>query len=213
MAREHEHIRIGNLTKEIARSKAMAKVRGPFQETCTACGGRFWPHEREDHSKACRPLKVHITSGPTVHEVKLAQSRRRKRLVGPFYSFLQQRKQRKEALRQRRALSKKLRKQEKMTQTVQVPAPEPRSAKLTKGQRRQLRIRTAIEGIIKAVIDGTVDEVDPIKRRESCIWLAQQRLPALPNDIKADIIGRFEQSDWHCFNFEPRAELGPLTDP
>jgi methionyl-tRNA synthetase len=52
--------KIGNLTAEIARSKAMAKVRGPFLSACSACGKYYQPDKKEEHSKVCRPRIVHL---------------------------------------------------------------------------------------------------------------------------------------------------------
>jgi hypothetical protein len=36
-------------TQEIALAKGGSKVRGPFMATCSACGGRYWPGDKENH--------------------------------------------------------------------------------------------------------------------------------------------------------------------
>lgn len=61
----------GNLTAEIAKSKAAAKVRGPFMTACSACGKYYHPNRKEAHLKICRPKKVHLkTNKPTVREIQ-----------------------------------------------------------------------------------------------------------------------------------------------
>jgi hypothetical protein len=61
----------GNLTAEIAKSKAMAKVRGPFLTVCSACGKYHEPNRKEAHLKICRPKKVHLKANmPTVREIQ-----------------------------------------------------------------------------------------------------------------------------------------------
>jgi hypothetical protein len=48
-------------TQEIAMAKAACKVRGPFMVTCAACGGRYWPEDKEDHlAYDCFPSPYHI---------------------------------------------------------------------------------------------------------------------------------------------------------
>jgi hypothetical protein len=55
--------RIVGLTKEIARSKAISKVRGPFLVACTACGKYYDPDKKEEHlANQCRPPKIHINA-------------------------------------------------------------------------------------------------------------------------------------------------------
>jgi len=54
----HQRIPIGDATHEIAISKAISRVHGPFLVTCTACGKRYWPDEKEEHLIWCRPSKI-----------------------------------------------------------------------------------------------------------------------------------------------------------
>jgi hypothetical protein len=42
-------VHIGDITREIAIAKAMSRAHGPFMQTCTACGERYWPNEKEGH--------------------------------------------------------------------------------------------------------------------------------------------------------------------
>ncbi len=42
-----------DLTKQIARAKAIAKVRGPMLRACTGCGQYYDEHAPEEH--VCRP--------------------------------------------------------------------------------------------------------------------------------------------------------------
>jgi hypothetical protein len=51
---------IGNLTNEIARSKAVSKVRGPFMVVCSACGLYYQPNKREEHVAVCCPPEIHL---------------------------------------------------------------------------------------------------------------------------------------------------------
>ena len=63
--------KIGNLTAEIARSKALAKVRGPFMSVCSACGKYYQPEKKEEHSKVCHPRIVHLPRNkPTLREIQ-----------------------------------------------------------------------------------------------------------------------------------------------
>jgi ribosome-binding protein aMBF1 (putative translation factor) len=63
--------KIGNLTAEIARSKAMAKVRGPFMRVCSACGKYYQPDKKEEHSKICHPRIVYSPRNkPTLREIQ-----------------------------------------------------------------------------------------------------------------------------------------------
>lgn len=49
-------------TTEIARAKGGSKVRGLFKVTCSACGERYWPDDKEAHlANDCFPTKIHIT--------------------------------------------------------------------------------------------------------------------------------------------------------
>jgi hypothetical protein len=52
--------RVLDITREIAISKAMTRVHGPFLQTCTACGERFWPDKKEEHLARCHPPPAHI---------------------------------------------------------------------------------------------------------------------------------------------------------
>ena len=52
---------MGDQTADIAYSKASMKVRGPLRDTCSACGERYWPEDREDHlANNCFPPKIHL---------------------------------------------------------------------------------------------------------------------------------------------------------
>jgi hypothetical protein len=52
-------------TEEIAAAKGGSKVRGPFMVTCSACGDRYWPEDKEDHlAHDCFPPKFHINDKP-----------------------------------------------------------------------------------------------------------------------------------------------------
>lgn len=49
-------------THEITRAKSGNKARGPFMETCSACGGRYLPGHKESHlAYDCLPSPYHIT--------------------------------------------------------------------------------------------------------------------------------------------------------
>lgn len=50
----------GDLTREIARARATGRAQGPFMETCSACGQRYWPDRRDDHMQHCCPTQVHL---------------------------------------------------------------------------------------------------------------------------------------------------------
>jgi len=52
---------MGDQTEDIAYAKASNKVRGPLMDTCTACGERYWPEDKEDHlANHCFPREVHL---------------------------------------------------------------------------------------------------------------------------------------------------------
>lgn len=53
-----DELSVGQLTKNIARAKAMTKVRGPFRVACSACGQYYWPNKQEEHLAVCRPPKT-----------------------------------------------------------------------------------------------------------------------------------------------------------
>jgi hypothetical protein len=52
--------RVLDITREIAISKAAMRVRGPFLQTCSACGQRFPADKKEEHLAHCHPPAVHI---------------------------------------------------------------------------------------------------------------------------------------------------------
>src|SRR6266496_6781988 len=52
--------RLGDITREIAISKALTRVHGPFMKTCTACGERYWPDKKEKHIAHCLPAAEHV---------------------------------------------------------------------------------------------------------------------------------------------------------
>jgi hypothetical protein len=57
---------VGDMTSEIARSRAISRVRGPFKVTCTACGEHYWPDKKEEHLSRCTPPEVHVSKA--IHE-------------------------------------------------------------------------------------------------------------------------------------------------
>jgi hypothetical protein len=60
-------------TTEIAKAKGTAKVRGPFEVTCSGCGRTYWPDEKEKHlSSDCFPPTIHV--GDTVPEISPGES-------------------------------------------------------------------------------------------------------------------------------------------
>src|SRR3954464_812170 len=44
-----------DITRQIAKSKAIAKVRGKMQRACTCCGQYYDENAHEEHLKVCRP--------------------------------------------------------------------------------------------------------------------------------------------------------------
>jgi hypothetical protein len=53
-------------TQEIALSKASSKVRGPLMDTCSACGERYWPKDKQEHlATGCYPPEIHLGADNT----------------------------------------------------------------------------------------------------------------------------------------------------
>lgn len=67
------------LTQAIRISKACLKPRGPFLQTCSACGRRYWPADKENHlayeCRAFRALAVASTPKQSSAKPSLAKER------------------------------------------------------------------------------------------------------------------------------------------
>lgn len=213
MPRAYEDIKICNLTHEIARSKAIAKVRGPFKDTCTACGEHYWPEDRDAHLAVCRPVSIKgiaplVKRAPVregyVHV--LTPDRRRKKAFRPQNSKSPPPKPQppKAPLPKRTTFHPKA----TVAQRPQFPPAVVIASKPSTFERMQAkwadnerRLAAMITEIVQAALGETALEPDPVIRRRDCIRIAQERISALPNAFKRNALQFCEQSKWKCFNF------------